>query len=307
MTSQSSPNFPAGAIIGIVVLALAGAGLLAFALFGGFADSTSRAATPTQLALVPTRLINIPTTTPVPTQPPPTATLPPTELPTAAPTLPSTTHNITLPANVRSGPGTNYPIIGGLPVGAAPTVTGRDASAQWFAISDASLPGGQGWVADLVANFSGDVNSLPVISAPPPPPLAATATAVPANTSAAPPPTSTPVLGSRGIIAEYFTLRSTSVAVNQDIWFDFKVVNTSDNDVPYGVLAAHTESGQSAQSWTNEVLKAHAALQWTDHLNLSAPGTYRVYLGICYGSKDACLANSAPWDRLSPSITVTVN
>jgi hypothetical protein len=307
MNSQTSSGFPLGALIGIVALALAGVGLLGYALISGFVNPASRAATPTQLALVPTRVINIPTTTPIPTQPPPTATLPPTEPPTAAPTLPGATLNITLPANVRSGPGTDYPIIGGLPVGSTPAVIGRDETAQWFAISHESLPGGQSWVSNLVASYSGDVNSLPVIAAQAPPPPAATTTPVPTHTNAPPPATSTPqVYSSRGIVGNYFTVVNPIASVGQDIWFDFKVTNTSDADVNYSVLAAHAANGPSAQSWTNEVLKAHAVLEWRDHINIHTPGTYQLYLGICYGGKDACVANAAPWDQLSPPVTVTV-
>jgi hypothetical protein len=64
-------------------------------------------------------------------------------------------------ANLRSGPGTDYPILAGLPAGQAITITGRSADGTWFALSDGS------WVfAQLVTNPPADV---PVVEAPPVP------------------------------------------------------------------------------------------------------------------------------------------
>jgi hypothetical protein len=101
-------------------------------------------------------------------------------------------------------------------------------------------------------------------------------------------------------------VRNTTVAKGQDIWFEFQVVNTAPADVQFAVLAAHTDVGFTAQSWTNETLAPGQTLTWRDHINIGAPGTYQVYLGICFSSKDACLTGGAPWERLSNSITVTI-
>ena len=133
-------------------------------------------------------------------------------------------------------------------------------------------------------------------------------TSPPLNTAVA--PTNTPaVSGARGIVSASdapFRVENTTVAAGADIWFDFKVVNTTNADVAYGALAAHTDQGFTARSWTNETLKAGQSLTWRDHLNIGTSGTYQVYLGICFSSKDACLTGGAAWDRLSPSVTVTV-
>ncbi len=52
-------------------------------------------------------------------------------------------------------------------------------------------------------------------------------------------------------------------------------------------------------------LKAGQTLEWRDKIVFDAPGVYQVYLGVCYaGSVEAC--RTAPWDRLSPSIAVTI-
>jgi heat shock protein HslJ len=92
--------------------------------------------------------------------------------------------------NVRSGPGTNYPVIGVAPFGAEGEIIGRTADSQWWAVSLPSAPGGIGWVSDDYVAVTG-VEDVPVIAVPPPvyvPPAPA-----PAPTpTPAPPPTATP-------------------------------------------------------------------------------------------------------------------
>jgi hypothetical protein len=90
------------------------------------------------------------------------------------------------------------------------------------------------------------------------------------------------------------------------VWFNFEVKNTSNSAVAYGVLAAHTDVGVTAQSWTNETLDAGETLTWRDHLEFSAPGTYQLYLGICFSDRNTCLASGASWDRLSNYVTITI-
>jgi hypothetical protein len=48
-------------------------------------------------------------------------------------------------------------------------------------------------------------------------------------------------------------------------------------------------------------------LAWHDHMQFPSAGTYQVYLGICYDNADTCSSGSRTWDRLSNSITVTIN
>jgi hypothetical protein len=107
-------------------------------------------------------------------------------------------------------------------------------------------------------------------------------------------------------VGNAFSVENLVVGAGQDIWFNFKVTNTTDAPISYSVLAAHVDNGPNAQSWTEAVLGARQELNWRDHINISAPGTYQLYLGICYGGKNACLANQAAWERLSNSVTVTV-
>lgn len=310
--SASSPRpntgVPLAAMIAIVVLALVGVALLVVAILS-LRDPASPApppATNTQVAFAPTAAVIIPTVTLEPTPAPATPTSPPTEPPpTVAPTTDTSPRfTISSGANVRGGPGTNYPIVGGVAAGETVPVSGRSADGQWLVVGFA---GGQGWIAAFVGTFNGDLNALPVVVAEPPPATLPPPTATrPANT-APPPATNTPsVYSSNGVVGQAFWVENPTAGVNQLVWFNFKVTNTSNAPVSYSVLAAHSEVGPSAKSWSNETLQAGQTLEWRDHIEFTATGTYRLYLGICYGGFNPCMANQAGWDRLSPSITVTI-
>jgi hypothetical protein len=65
--------------------------------------------------------------------------------------------------NIRSGPGTNYPIIGGLPTGQSLEIVGRNADFSWWQVS---TPDGLGWVAASVTTASNADESIPIVEVP---------------------------------------------------------------------------------------------------------------------------------------------
>ena len=114
----------------------------------------------------------------------------------------------------------------------------------------------------------------------------------------------TTTAGANGIQTMDFHMEATSGAVNQSMWFDFSVANITGGDITFGILAAHTDQGFTADSW-HGLLKAGQQLTWRDHINFGTAGTYQVYLGICYSTHDDC-KGSAPWTRLSNSTAVII-
>ena len=75
--------------------------------------------------------------------------------------------------NIRSGPGTNYEVIGKMWVEIDLPVLGRSPGGDWLLVKDASLPEGKGWVF----SFNVDVTpgEIPVAEVPPTPLPIATA------------------------------------------------------------------------------------------------------------------------------------
>jgi len=95
--------------------------------------------------------------------------------------------------NIRSGPGTVFPVIGSARAGDEGEIIGRSADGRWWVVSAPRLPGGQGWVsADFV--LATNAENVPVIASPPAPtPRPPTPTPVPtARPPAAPTPQPTP-------------------------------------------------------------------------------------------------------------------
>ncbi len=95
----------------------------------------------------------------------------------AAPAAQAASGVVTAPAgvNVRSGPGTNYPIIGLAAEGITGEIIGVSEDGLWWVASAPTLPEGQGWVA--AANVeAANTDNVPVVPAPPvPEPVAAVA------------------------------------------------------------------------------------------------------------------------------------
>ncbi len=269
---------------------------------------------------MPTLLVVIPTVTPVPalasaTSAPtitlaPAASASPKPTLTITPTLEAAQLTITVGANVRGGPSTLYPSLGGLEAGTKVAVIGRDASAQWYVINFAGAKDGRGWVSNLVATFAGDANSLPVLTAPPPPP-----TAIPPT----PPPTPKPIAGAHGLTGE-LTLCSgkTAYAVGERICFNEKIYNSTSAFISYGVLgvlAVGTNGvNQFQTSWSGALgidpgcygPTDKCGGRWEDGLSLQAPGAYTLYLQICYSSLSAC-QGGGDWESLTGGLAVTVN
>jgi Tol biopolymer transport system component len=99
--------------------------------------------------------------------------------PVGATSLPATVASGTR-LNVRSGPGTGYPVISTVAPGAALTAAARNAAGDWIRVQQAALPGGSGWVSASFLEMKGDAGTLPVEKAPAKP-----AAAQPAAKSAA--------------------------------------------------------------------------------------------------------------------------
>ena len=154
--------------------------------------------------------------------------------------------------------------------------------------------------------FGQTPTATPVQPTPPPTPAP---TATPAPAAAA--PAATPVTAidnvSRGLHGEVFYVENRTVAVGDQIWFDFKVTNNSPYSEKYGILSIHSDYGLSGQSWSNSTFNAFSTLEWRDHIQVYSPGLYPFYLGICYSSREECYNNQAPWERLSPDVLVAVD
>jgi len=96
-----------------------------------------------------------------------------TSLPTSTPLPPSPSATITpligkatQTLNVRSGPGTDYEVLGMIQPDTVLVLTGKNETATWLQVEYAAGAGGRGWVtAAYVQTLHGDTASLPVLNA----------------------------------------------------------------------------------------------------------------------------------------------
>lgn len=64
--------------------------------------------------------------------------------------------------NVRSGPGTQYTILGKLNVGDSLDVTGQNVEGTWIRVN---FNGAEGWVSASIVDVTGDIATAPVVEA----------------------------------------------------------------------------------------------------------------------------------------------
>ena len=343
--AAASPGFSIPLVIGIFVVALIGIGLLGAGIFAvaRLTNGAGVGAVPAKATLIPLPIqaAVIPTTTPLP---PATATgtPPPTQTASLATTTPAATAAISataataavtatlssslatvlVSANIRSGPGAAYAVVGGLKVGDTVPLVGRDVSTSWFVISLGAAARGQGWVASQLVSFSGDAHSLPVVAAPPPPIQAPTPTAVPAGN-----PTGGVVTGAHGVSGNLNLCSAKfSYAIGERICFVEWIQNITAQAVSYGALGVQAANlsggaGQFQTSWSGE--KASGGLlgidpgctgptdrckgQWEDGIRLNTPGTYQLTLNVCFSSFSNCPDPKSDWEVLSGPIRISVN
>ncbi|MCX7669234.1 MAG: SH3 domain-containing protein, partial [Anaerolineae bacterium] len=138
-------------------------------------------ATPAPTATSLPTATSAPTATPLPTATPaPTATLAPTAT-EAPPRVKVTSDQL----NIRSGPGTAYPVVGRLQRDDEAKVIGKSEDGKWWQIE---VKEGKGWVSGEFVAPSGPVAGLPVVKAPPPPTAPPAVAAAAAAAGSAPPP-----------------------------------------------------------------------------------------------------------------------
>lgn len=297
-----------GLLLGIgffVALAL-GIGLLVLGLVLGRASRQSVATRPTATATVAASPLPLPTATVavVPTVAPlPTAT----SLPTATPLLPTEVPPTATPlpalavagadgANIRSGPGTNFSVVGRASPGTQLPIIGRYA--DWWQVLYNDAPA---WVSSAVVTAS-NVENVPQVvppASPVPPPAAP---AAPAAATAAPQqPTATPG-NFRGLVPNAYWVEGAPgpYTVNQEIWFNLDVTNTSGQPLDYLAFGTWVaETGQFQKSYSYSSFAAGQRFTWRDHLHIPAAGTYNLWMAIQFADGSSAL--------LMGPVTITVN
>lgn len=118
-----------------------------------------------------------------------------TPLPTFTPVVFVTLMRITKNTNCRSGPGKVYSVVGGFRAGEFAEVVGRSADSKYWIVRNPDRPDKVCWLAGDVANVTGVVGALKVMTPPPTPKPTRTNTPKPKPTRT-PAPASSPTFTS---------------------------------------------------------------------------------------------------------------
>ncbi len=125
--------------------------------------------------------------------------------------------------NVRSGPGTDYPVVGRLSQGERALINGKSVDGSWWRIEFPAGTGAYGWVsAYYVTPHNAD--NVPVVQAPLPPP---TPTWTPSHVPLTPRPGVTGETEARGRVVIKFAADKTSLQVGQCTDLHWLVDNVS--------------------------------------------------------------------------------
>lgn len=131
--------------------------------------------------------------------------------------------------------------------------------------------------------------------APPPPP---------ANTPIPPTPAG-PVVGQFGISGKVTARDKTTFGVGEKAFFTYAATNHTGAPVSFVKLGIKASNGQFNTSWINpDIIPANAVFQHDDGLTFDVPGTYQVFLAICYTD---CDGGGAVWEEYQDgAATITV-
>lgn len=141
-----------------------------------------------------------------------------------------------------------------------------------------------------------------------------TDTPVPTNppAPAAPAPTNTPVpapagpaVGQFGISGKVIARDKTTFAVGEKAFFTYEATNHTDAPVTFTLLGIKASNGQFNTSWINpDVFQPGVPFRHDDGLAFDKPGTYQVFLAVCY---TGCGQANAVWEEYqSGAATITV-
>ena len=100
----------------------------------------------------------------------PTATLTPIGGPTATPSRTPRPAPVLAEAageaNLRTGPGLDFDVVGTLLAGNPVPVIGRSARFPWYVIEWEDAPSGEAWVFDQLVIITGDITTVPIVEDP---------------------------------------------------------------------------------------------------------------------------------------------
>lgn len=147
---------------------------------------------------------------------------------------------------------------------------------------------------------------------PTPTPVAPTATRRPVQPTKAPPtqvpPTAAPkarhVVGSHGISGLVIARDKTTFSVGEKAFFVYEAINHTEDPVGFVKLGIKANDQVQNTSWLNpDVIQPGTPFRHDDGLTFNSPGTYKVFLWICF---DRCDAADGDWEEFQQGAATVI-
>jgi len=144
---------------------------------------------------------------------------------------------------------------------------------------------------------------------PPPPTKAPQPQSQPAEPPAATntPAPAAPAAGAHGVLGS-LTLREgrNTYKSGERIFVKIEAKNTTGSAIPFGILGLTTSDGAFQTSWDNSSIDANGAFHHEDGIPFGGPGNKKIYLSICFSTKEVCQSADGDWERFEPGVDVVV-
>jgi len=147
---------------------------------------------------------------------------------------------------------------------------------------------------------------------PVPPPTQAPAAPPPAEApppTEAPPPPAAPAepQAQNGVLAKIsFRDGRNTYAVGEKVFVKIEATNVEGGIKPFGILGLTPDTGNFQTSWDNYQLEGGKPFTHEDGLAFTTPGNHKLWLSICFSTKDECQGPNGNWVRFEPGLDVIV-
>jgi hypothetical protein len=95
-------------------------------------------------------------------------------------------------------------------------------------------------------------------------------------------------------------------AVGEKVFVKIEATNVEGGIKPFGILGLTPDTGNFQTSWDNSQLEGGKPFVHEDGLAFSTPGPHKLWLSICFSSKEECQGPNGNWVRFEPGLDVIV-
>jgi hypothetical protein len=94
--------------------------------------------------------------------------------------------------------------------------------------------------------------------------------------------------------------------VGEKVFVKIEATNVESGLKSFGVLGLVPDTGNFQTSWDNGSIDAGATFNHEDGLAFAAPGNHKLWLSICFSTKEECQGPNGNWVRYEPGLDVIV-